>query len=57
MTFVYRGVKGTGVVLQGEICHNHIVKDNEIRIQITSIEQDATTLNMAMIGWFCCNTT
>ena len=42
--FVYRGVKGTGIVLQGEICHNHDVKDDEIRIQITSIEQDVKHL-------------
>jgi len=30
--FVYRGVKGTGIVLQGEICHNHDVKDDKIWI-------------------------
>ena len=42
--FVYRGVKGTGIVLQGEIRHIHDVKDDEIRIQITSIEQDVNPL-------------
>ena len=48
--FVYHGVKGIGIVLQGEICHNHHIKDDKIRIQITSIEQDVNHLEHASIS-------
>jgi len=41
--FVYQGVKGTGVVMQGDTCHNCKVKATEIRLMITSIEKEDLT--------------